>query len=131
MVIKKREESTNQIYFVSSSDICHVQFLASNKICKNLASAIAKFWWSLNPPKKKIYWTKWEKLYVPREERGTGFCMIHEFNLALLAKQLGRLIKFPDSLVARVLRGKYYRMSSPLRIGSMDNPSYADEYYCG
>ena len=49
-----------------------------------------------------------------REEGGIGFRMIHEFHLALLVKQLWRLVQFPDSLVARVLRGKYYRMSSRL-----------------
>ena len=56
---------------------------------------------------------------APREEGGVGFRMIHEFNLALLAKQLWRLVQFPDSLVARVLRGKYNRLSSPLRIGAV------------
>ena len=61
---------------------------------------------------------------APREERGIGFRMIHEFNLALLAKQLWRLVQFPDLLVARALRGKYYRLSSPLRIGAVDTPSY-------
>ena len=50
--------------------------------------------------------------------------MIHEFNLALLAKQLWRLVQFPDSLVARVIRGRYYRLSSPLRMGTSDTPSY-------
>ena len=50
--------------------------------------------------------------------------MIHEFNLALLAKQLWRLVQFPDSLVARVLRGRYYRLSSPLRVDSPSSPSY-------
>lgn len=50
--------------------------------------------------------------------------MIHEFNLALLAKQLWRLVQFPDSLVARVLRGRYYRLSSPLRVNSTSIPSY-------
>ena len=64
------------------------------------------------------------KRCVYREEGRIGFRVIHEFNLALLAKKLWRLIQFLDSLVARVLRGKYYRMSSPLRIGSVDNPSY-------
>ena len=61
---------------------------------------------------------------APREEGGIGFRMIHEFNLALLAKQLWRLVQYPDSLVARVLRGKYYRLSSPLRSGAVDSPSY-------
>ncbi|XP_056841698.1 uncharacterized protein LOC130494888 [Raphanus sativus] len=50
--------------------------------------------------------------------------MIHEFNLALLAKQLWRLTQNPDSLVARVLRGRYYRLSSPLRVNSVNSPSY-------
>ena len=97
-------------------------FLLLLEICVNLASAIAQFWWSSNPPKKGIHWAKWGKMC--REEGGIGFHMIHEFNLALLAKQLWRLIQFPDSLVARVLRERYYRLSSPMRIGTTDTPSY-------
>ena len=50
--------------------------------------------------------------------------MIHEFNLTLLAKQLWRLVQFPDSLVARVLRGRYYRLSSPLRANTESSSSY-------
>ncbi|XP_048605018.1 uncharacterized mitochondrial protein AtMg00310-like [Brassica napus] len=99
-------------------------FLLPLEICENLASAIAQFWWSSNPPKRGIHWAKWEKMCAPREEGGIGFRMIHEFNLALLAKQLWRLVQFPDSLVARVLRGKYYRLSSPLQAGRVDSPSY-------
>ena len=76
-------------------------FLLSLEICENLASAIAQFWWSSNPPKRGIHWAKLEKVCLPREEGGIGFRMIHEFNLALLAKQLWMLIQFPDSRVAR------------------------------
>ncbi|XP_013624943.1 PREDICTED: uncharacterized protein LOC106331160 [Brassica oleracea var. oleracea] len=99
-------------------------FLLPLEICENLASAIAQFWWRKNPPKRGIHWAKWKKMCLPREEGGIGFRMIHEFNLALLAKQLWLLVQFPDSLVARVLRGKYYRMSSPLRLHSVSSPSY-------
>ncbi|XP_048611438.1 uncharacterized protein LOC125585795 [Brassica napus] len=99
-------------------------FLLPLEICENLASAIAQFWWSSNPPKRGIHWAKWEKMCAPREEGGIGFRMIHEFNLALLAKQLWRLVQFPDSLVARVLRGRYYCLSSPLRMATADTPSY-------
>ena len=90
-------------------------FLLPLEICENLASAIAQFWWSSNPPKRGIHWAKWENVCLPKEEGGIGFRLIHEFNLALLAKQLWRLIQYLDSLVARVLKGRYYRMTSPLR----------------
>ena len=99
-------------------------FLLPLEICENLASAIAQFCLSSNPPKRGIHWAKWEKVCLPREKGGIGFCMIHEFNLALLEKQLWRLVQYPDSLVARVLRGMYYRLSLPLRVNSASSPSY-------
>ena len=53
-----------------------------------------------------------------------------EFNLALLAEQLWRLVQFSDSLVARVLRRKYYRLSLPLQTSAVDYPNVCmDEYY--
>lgn len=73
---------------------------------------------------KGIHSAKWENMCAPREKEGIGFRMIHEFNLALLTKQLWRLIQFPDSLVARVLKGKHYHLSTPLRTGSVDNQSF-------
>ncbi|XP_013607951.1 PREDICTED: uncharacterized mitochondrial protein AtMg00310-like [Brassica oleracea var. oleracea] len=81
-------------------------FLLPLEIFENLDSAIA------------------QKVCLPKEEGGIGFRLIHEFNLALLAKQLWRLVQYPDSLVARVLRGRYYRMTSPLRATSTSSPSY-------
>ena len=65
-----------------------------------------------------------KKICLPKEEGGIGFRMIHEFNLTLLAKQLWRLVQFLDSLVARVLSGRYYRLSSPLRVNTACSPSY-------
>ena len=99
-------------------------FLLLLEICENLASAITHFWWSSNLPERGIHWTKWEKVCLPREKGDIDFRMIHEFSLALLAKQLWRLVQYPDSLMARVLRGRYYRMSSPLRTISVNSPSY-------
>lgn len=100
-------------------------FLLPLEIYENFASDIAKLWWSLNSPKRGIHWKKWEKLCLSAEEGGIGFRMIYEFNLALLAKRLWRLIQFTDSLLVCILRGKYYRLSSPLRAIDIDTPSYA------
>lgn len=63
--------------------------------------------------------------YLSAEEGGIGFRMIHEFNLAFLAKQLWCIIQFRDSLLVHVLRGKYYRLSLPLQAIDIDTPSYS------
>lgn len=66
----------------------------------------------------------WDKICVPMDEGGFGFRDFRDFNLALLAKQVWRLLVYPHSLLARVLKGRYYRHSNPLRTGKAHNPSY-------
>lgn len=72
------------------------------EICEKLASAIAHLWWSTNPIKQGMHWARWEKLFFQKEEGGMRFRLTHEFNLALFAKQLWRLIQFPDYLMAGI-----------------------------
>ena len=43
-------------------------FLLPLEICENLASAIAQFWLSSNPPKRGIHWQN-GKMYVYHERR--------------------------------------------------------------
>ena len=45
---------------------------------------------------------------MPKCRGGMGFQDLHSFNLAMLAKQVWRLLSAPDSLCARVLRARYY-----------------------
>lgn len=66
----------------------------------------------------------WDKICVPLEEGGLGFRDFNDFNLALLAKQVWRLLIYPDSFLSRVLKGRYYRHSNPLITGKANNPSY-------
>lgn len=58
-------------------------------------------------------------------EGGLGFRDVEVFNLALLAKQGWRLIQYPDSLVARVMREKYFPIGSFLKASLGKAPSYA------
>lgn len=67
---------------------------------------------------------EWNKLCDQLEDEGLSFTTIEDFNKALLVKQLWRLIRFPDSLLSRVLRGIYYKYSNPLEVQISNLPSY-------
>ena len=52
-----------------------------------------------------------------------GFRSLSAFNKALLAKQCWRLLKHPDSLVAQLLKAKYYPLTRVLEVHLGSNPS--------
>jgi hypothetical protein len=54
-----------------------------------------------------------------------GFRDLEVFNIVLLAKQGLRLISFPDSLLARILKKKYYPNGAFLEARMGYRPSFA------
>lgn len=64
------------------------------------------------------------EICIPFDQGGLGFRDLKLFNLALLAKQLWRLLYFPSSLLARILKGRYYRNSTPFEVERSNLPSY-------
>ena len=67
----------------------------------------------------------WDILCVWKGGGGLGFQKVHQFNVALLAKQGWRLITCPDSLLSRVYEARYFPTSSFLEASIGNNPSYA------
>jgi hypothetical protein len=57
---------------------------------------------------RKVHWLTWEKLLKPKSMGETGFRDMCLFNQALLARQAWRLIQFPESMCAQLLKAKYY-----------------------
>lgn len=49
---------------------------------------------------------------LPKDCSGMGFRDLVSFNKALLAKQCWQLMKSPESLIARILKAKYYPHTS-------------------
>ena len=101
-------------------------YLLPQGIVEKLKSAVSNFWWSSSQNYRGLHWIAWDKICAPHDQGGLGFLDLHDFNIALLAKQLWRLIQFPNSLLARVLRGRYYNRSSPLE----DRKAYSPSYGC-
>lgn len=65
-------------------------------------STLAKYWGGQTKEEKKIHWINWKRLCSRKAKGGMGFCDIHAFNLAMLAKQEWRLIHTTHSLFYRV-----------------------------
>lgn len=116
-----------QIKAVAQAVPSHVMscYLLPQGVTKKLTSAVSRFWWSTKENNRGLRWVAWDKICAPTEEGGLRFRDFHDFNLALLTKQMWRLLKYPRSLLARVLKGRYYRHSNPMMIKrTNNNPSY-------
>lgn len=77
-------------------------------ICDNLRSSISNDWWGIENGKKKMHWRSWDWLTTPKHHGGMGFRDMRIFNQAMLGKQCWRLLTEPNSLCARVLKGRYF-----------------------
>lgn len=80
-------------------------FLLLISLCNRIQSALTRFFWDSSPDKKKMCWIAWDKLTTPKALGGIRD--IQAFNTTLLAKQAWRIVTKPESLLARVLKGKY------------------------
>ncbi|XP_022145148.1 uncharacterized protein LOC111014662 [Momordica charantia] len=93
-------------------------------LCKEINSLYARFWWGSNDREKKIHWPSWKRLCVSKEQGGLGFKDLCIFNQAMLAKQSWQIIKNPNSLLVRVLRGKYFKHGNFMTAELGSNPSF-------
>jgi hypothetical protein len=83
-------------------------FLIPKGVCDQMEKMICRFWWGSTMDRRRMHWISWKKLCNHKKKGGIGFKNLRAFNEALLAKQGWRLITHPDSLVAQVLKAKYY-----------------------
>lgn len=67
-----------------------------------------KFLMEIPTQKKEHSLEKWEQLETSKGFGGLGFRNIETFNNAMLSKQLWRVLKVLDSLVAWIFKHKYF-----------------------
>jgi hypothetical protein len=83
-------------------------FKFSSGLCDELSQIIQNFLWGYEEDRRRVHWMAWDKMTKPKCQGGLGFRDLRLFNQALLAKQAWRLIEYPNSLCARLLKSKYY-----------------------
>lgn len=73
---------------------------------------IVKFWWGLKDGDRKIHWLSWDKSAQEKFVGGMGFRGISDFNISLLQKHYWRLLSNENSLLGKVLKGRYFPRNS-------------------
>lgn len=76
--------------------------------CETFRQLVADEWWGREDGRRKLHWRSWDWLSAPKALGGMGFRDMVLFNQAMLAKQGWNLLTDPDSLCARVLKGRYF-----------------------
>jgi hypothetical protein len=107
-------------------------FKIPKNICKSITDAMAAFWWGDTDDHKKMHWRAWWRMCIPKIDGGMGFRDLHSFNLAMLAKQVWRLLNNPTSLCASILQAKYYPDGNLLAAGPKKGSSFTwQSIVCG
>jgi len=100
-------------------------FLLPKGLCSRIEKAVCSFWWGSTEHKKKMHSTKREHLFKSKLEGGMGFKILRDFNLVMLAKQVGRFQVNPNALISRCFKAKYYPTIDIMQANIGLNPSFA------
>uniref|UniRef100_A0A803PB79 Reverse transcriptase domain-containing protein n=1 Tax=Cannabis sativa TaxID=3483 RepID=A0A803PB79_CANSA len=101
------------------------------KICKEIESLISKFWWGSSAESHKVHWKNWSSVFQSKFVGGLGFRCLTHFNQAMLAKQAWRIFQYPDSLLCRVLKARYFPHSFILEAVVVIGLLFLGEVFCG
>ena len=99
-------------------------FKLPRSLCKDIESLIRKFWWGYRGDQRKTHWLAWNKLCLPKSQGGLGFRDIENFNLALLGKQVWRLLHNRDSLFYKVFKARFFPSCSIMDDGVKTTRSF-------
>ncbi|GAU38494.1 hypothetical protein TSUD_64740 [Trifolium subterraneum] len=104
-------------------------FILPASLIHDIEKMINAFWWrsgsTNNNNTKGIHWLVWERLACPKAHGGLGFRNFEAFNKAMVAKQVWNIVQNPNSLVAKLLKARYFPRSYLFVAPLGYNPSFA------
>ena len=93
-------------------------------LCSELKGVMARCWWGGSVDRRKMDQQRWSKLCSPKCEEDLGFKDLRTFNQALVVKQGWWITQYSDSLMPRLIRGKYFPSSSFFQAKIRSKPFY-------
>lgn len=99
-------------------------FLLPILLYREMERILSRLWWAKSSHKKSMHWCSWAQLCASKGTGVMGFQNWGKFNIAMLAKQRWRLLTNPNSLVALILKAKYYSSKDFLRAEMGVNSTY-------
>ncbi|GAU33843.1 hypothetical protein TSUD_393510 [Trifolium subterraneum] len=104
-------------------------FILPASLIDDIEKMINDFWWrggnNNNNNNKGIHWLAWDRLACPKAHGGLGFRNFEAFNKAMVAKQAWNIVQNPNSLVAKLIKARYFPHSSLFEAPLGYNPSFA------
>ncbi|KAI5329449.1 hypothetical protein L3X38_028846 [Prunus dulcis] len=97
-------------------------FKLPQSLCQELSAMIARYWWGRSG-RKGIHWLSWRKLCKPKCLGGLGFRNFEAFNKAMVAKQAWHILEKPTSLVAKILKARYFPHGDFMQASLGSSPS--------
>ncbi|XP_073525323.1 uncharacterized protein [Phyllobates terribilis] len=105
-------------------------FLLPDNLCLDIEQILCDYWWGNASNSKKTHWLRWKRMCKPKYLDGIGFRDLGMFNFGHLAKQGWRILKDPSSLVARLLKAKYFPRGEFIDAPDGKSPSYTWRSIC-
>lgn len=99
-------------------------FLLPGSVCNDIEKLMNGFWWGGGVNEKGIRWLWWDKISVVKSNGGLGLKQLRTFNIAMLAKQVWRILNNSNPLVTVILKARYFSNTIFLNAGLGVNPSY-------
>ncbi|GAU18320.1 hypothetical protein TSUD_202090 [Trifolium subterraneum] len=133
MVGRSKEIMIKSVLQAISSYVMSM-FILPASLIDDIEKMINAFWWrsgsTNNNNTKSIHWLAWEIVACPKAYGGLGFRNFEVFNKAMVAKQVWHIVQNPNSLVAKLIKARYFPRSSLFEALLGYNPSFAWHSMC-
>jgi len=108
-----------------------ILFTLPSSMCDEIEKMMNSFWWGHSGSSRRgIHWMSWDKLSMHKNNGGMSFKSLGTFNLAMLGKQLWRIMKNLDTLISRIHKTKYFPRCNFLESRLGNKPSFVWRSIC-